>query len=171
LNKEGFIVLKNKDKLALCLTALIPLTLSPREAGAQLSIVVSASVGLNFGTFTAGPAGGTVVMTPSGARSVTGSVSLVGGAGLESPANFSVSGSTAVAMDVSVTSPAFPITNGTDTMTVNAFNLVADGAGPANTITLAANPSTFALGATLNVNAGQGSGVYVGNYVLSVNYQ
>ena len=56
-------------------------------------------------------------------------------------------------------------------MNVNAFNLVTNAGGTSETITLAATPSTFPLGATLNVGAGQVAGTYTGTYTVSANYQ
>jgi hypothetical protein len=151
---------------------LIPLSIMPRQAMAALTILVSVSVELNFGTLTDGGAGGTAVVDTAGARTTTGSATAITGAGIESQGIFNVSGSTGLAMDVSLTSPTITVTNGGGgSMAVNAFNLVTNAAGSNNTITLVAGSNTFPLGATLAVGAGQAAGTYIGNYTLNVNYQ
>jgi hypothetical protein len=151
---------------------LIPLSILPGLAMAALPISVSASVALNFGTLTDGGAGGTVVVNTAGVRTTTGSVSAISGGGLVAQGVFNVSGSTGVAMDVSVTAPTVNVSNGGGaTMSVNVFNLVTNAGGANNTITLIAGTNTFPLGATLNVGGGQAAGTYVGNYTLNVIYQ
>ena len=150
---------------------LIPLSIAPRQAMAALSILVSVSVELHFGTLTDTGAGGTAVINTAGARSVTGSVSGIAGAGLESNGVFNVSGSTGVAIDVSMTAPTFVVSNGGDNMNVNNFHLVTNAGGIHETITLGAGSNTYPLGATLNVGAAQAAGTYTGTYTLSVNYQ
>lgn len=152
-------------------TVLIPLTVMPRHVFASAPIIVSGTVDLHFGSFTESGAGGTVVVTTAGARTVTGSVTEITGGGLERAGSFNVSGSTGLAMDVDVTPTSVNISNGGDTMVVNNFNLVSVAGGDSNVITLAAPSSAFAIGATLNVGSGQASGVYTGHYTLTVDYQ
>ena len=149
--------------------SLIPVTVAPQLALAAtpITIVVSASQDLNFGTITAGTAGGTVVINTLGARSVTGTVTAVTGAGLEGQGTFNVSGSTGLAMDAT----SFTISNGTDSMAVDNFNLLTNAGGTAGTITLVATSSTFPLGGTLNVGVGQANGTYTGTYTINVSYQ
>lgn len=159
-------------KKASVLAAVIPLSILPRSAHAVLSIVISGTVDINFGSLTETGAGGTAIVNTAGARSVTGSVSAITGGGLESNGVFSLSGSTGLAIDVSMTAAAFTVSNGGGgTMSVNNFNLVTNAGGATRTITLAANPSTFPMGATLNLSAGQAAGTYIGNYTMNANYQ
>lgn len=164
-----------KSKLAAkCLpvvAALVPLSLSPFPANAMLSIVVSGTIDLNFGSVTAGATGGTVTISTAGARSNTGSVGLIGGAGLETNAILSISGSTGVLIDVSMTVAAFTVDDAGAgaPMSVNAFDI--NGGGSNVSVTLATNPATFPLGATLTVAAGQAAGAYSGTYTVSANYQ
>lgn len=152
--------------------AVIPLSLIPQKAMAQATIVVSGVVDMHFGTMTETGAGGTMVLNTVGARTPTGSVSTITGAGLASQGEFSLSGSTGLAIDVSMSAAAFTVSNGAgDTMSINNFNLVTNAGGATRTITLAAATETFPMGATLNVSAGQASGDYLGNYTISANYQ
>lgn len=157
--------------LGLSTLSLIPLTVIPHQAVAMLSIVVSGTVDMNFGTMTVGAVGGTIEVNNAGARSVTGDVTPIVGGSVPSNGAFSVAGSTGLAMDVSVTAASFDVTNGTTVMSVDNFQLLSDVGGTAGTITLAANPSSYTLGATLNVGAGQAEGTYTGEYTISVNYQ
>lgn len=155
------------------LSVLIPLSFSPSIATAQtnLPIVISGSVELNFGTISAG-GGGSVIVSTAGARSVTGTVVDISGGGLETNGVFSISGSTGVMIDLSVTAPDFTVSNGAGgIMTVDSFNIVVPGGGRTATVTLATSPQNFPLGATLRVSSGQAAGTYTGDYVLSANYQ
>ena len=154
--------------------ALIPLTSLPQTAHAMVPIVVSATIDMNFGDITVDAGlGGTVVVPIVGARTRTGGVNLISGAGLETPASISISGSTGVLLDVTMVGAPFSVddTAGVGApMAVNAFD-INGGGSTVGTITLAANPSTFPIGATLNVAAGQAGGVYTGTYSVMVNYQ
>ncbi len=154
------------------LAAVIPLTAVPNQAHALLSIAVSGTVDINFGSLTETGAGGTAVINTAGARSVTGAVTAVTGGGFVSEGVFSLSGSTGEAIEVSMAAGPFTVSNGGGgTMVVDSFNLVTNAGGVMQTITLAVNPSTYPLGATLNVGAAQAEGTYVGNYTLNANYQ
>lgn len=151
--------------------ALVPLSIYPSSARAMLTIVVSGTVDLNFGSITAGATGGTVTMTTAGARNKTGSLTLIGGAGLESQATLSISGSTGVLIDVSMTNTSFTVDDvgAGAPMTVNAFDI--NGGGSNVSLTLTTNPATFPMGATLTVATGQVAGVYSGTYTVLANYQ
>ena len=154
------------------LAGLIPLSFVPQYANAALTIVVSGTDALHFGTITESGAGGTVVVSTAGGRSVTGSVSPVVGAGLQSNGVFQVAASTGAAITLSVTSPAFTVSNGGGgVMSVNNFNVVLPAGGTSEVITLAVSPTTYPIGGTLNVGAGQAAGSYVGTIILNAMYQ
>lgn len=155
------------------LAVMVPLSVVPRDAYAALSIVVSGTVDLNFGTITADPlVSGTVIVDVLGARVLAGGATGVTGAGLSSQGVFSLSGSTGIAIELSMAAPSFTVSNGGGgSMNVNAFNLITNGGGAAATVTLAANPTTFPLGATLNVAAAQAAGTYSGVFTVNANYQ
>lgn len=157
----------------LALTGLVPCALIPCSASAQLPIIIAATSELNFGTVAAdGAAGGTVVISTAGARTRSGAVVLVGGAGLESAGVISVSGSTGVNITLSMTSTFFNVSNTTGAiMRVDTFNIANPAGGAVEVVTLPASPSTFPIGATLNVNAGQAPGTYLGDFIISAIYQ
>ena len=135
-----------------------------------VTIIVSATLDLNFGTLSAGAGGGTLTVPIAGARTSTGTVIPLAGAGLESPASISISASTGesvvVSMDMVTYSVDYP--GAGSPMNVGAFDI--DGGGATATVTIATNPVTIPLGATLTVGAGQSEGIYSGSYVVNANY-
>ena len=149
------------------------LLLVPLSAFAQLPIVVSAPVEINFGELvvTAG-AGGAATISPLGARTVSGGVSAISGAGLEVNGVLSVVASSGLAIELSLTNATFTVDDIAGVgapMSVTSFDI--DGGGSAVTVTLTTLPQTFPIGATLNVAAGQQDGTYIGNYSVRANYQ
>ncbi|MCI5060769.1 MAG: DUF4402 domain-containing protein [Alphaproteobacteria bacterium] len=156
---------------AVLASVLIPLGFSPNPAHATLTIVVSGTVDLHFGSMTESGAGGTMAIDTAGTRTAGGGVTAIAGSGLHSQGVLSIAGSTGVAIDVSMTAATFTVDDGGAgaPMNVNGFDI--NGGGATVTVTLAANPSTFPLGATLNVNAAQVAGSYSGTYTVSANYQ
>lgn len=152
------------------LAAMIPLTILPNPARAMLTIVISGTVDLNFGSVTESGAGGTVTIDTAGTRTVGGAVTAIAGAGLESAGMLSVSGSTGLAIDLSITAAPFAITDGGgNSMNVGSFDI--NGSGSAATITLTANPTSYPFGAQLTVGAGQAAGTYNGAFTINANYQ
>ena len=90
--------------------------------------------------------------------------------GTVSAAEFDVFGTAGA--QVFITLPSSPITvtrqAGTETMTVSDFVSL-----PAGNFTIATNPTTIFVGATLNVGADQEPGIYeaIGDLAVTVNYQ
>ncbi len=151
--------------------AFIPLTVVPSVAQAMITIAVSSTSALHFGTFSAGTTGGTVSISTVGVRTKTGSVTLLAGAGLETQGILSISGSTGVLIDVSMTAATFSVTGPGPAMNVGTFDI--NGGGSSVSVTLTTNPASFPLGATITVAAapGQTDGVYSGTYTVMANYQ
>lgn len=170
-----YIMKKNNflNKAVIAAGGLIPLTFVPYAARAQITIVATATVELNFGTIAASTAGGgDVTINTAGGRSSSGSVTLVNGAGLESAGVLSISGSTGINITLSMTSTFFNVTNGGgDTMRVDDFNLVTNAGGPIEVVTLPVSPTTFPLGGTLNIATNQAAGTYLGTFNVSAIYQ
>lgn len=124
-------------------------------------ITVTAGTALNFGTFAANSAGGTVAITTASARSATGSVALSattpGVAG-----SFTVTGN--ASSTFAITNPGtFNVTSGANTMAVNLTGLATTG-------TLAAGSATILVPGTLTVGASQAAGSYTGTYTMAVEY-
>ena len=154
---------------AICLThsanAQAATTNGTATAKVLAPIAIVAGANLNFGTIAAGAAIGTVVITPAGARSFTGSVGLVtDGANAPTAGVFTVTG--AAGYTFAITLPATAtITSGANNMTVNTFTSTPSGTG-----TLVAGTATLNVGGTLNVAANQAAGNYTGTYPVTVNY-
>ena len=151
------------------LTTVIPLSFVPCYAQAQ--IVVSGTVDIHFGSMTENGAGGTMAIDIAGARTAGGGVTAVSGSGFEKNGVISVGGTTGVAIDLSITGAPFTVTGPGAAMSVSGFNLVTNVGGSNQTITLTTNPSTYPVGATLTVGAGQVAGSYIGTYTVNATLQ
>jgi hypothetical protein len=144
--------------------------IAPAPAGgpaAQLSIATTSS--LSFGRFVAG-SGGSVTVTPSGARYASGGVVLLNGGG-SGNASFNVatlngSGATkSVILSLPANGQVF-LSNGASAMAVNNFT-----SSPGMLISLTPGGAIVDVGATLEVDAGQARGPYSGVFSLTVNYE
>lgn len=136
------------------------------SAAAAAPLAISNSEGLSFGRFAAG-SGGSVVIAPSGARSVTGSAVLLS-SGPGAAARFEVSGDPD--RTYSVTLPA----NGAHSLSragANAMPLTNFSSSPGASGQLnASGKQTLTVGASLNVGPGQPSGSYSGSFTVYVDY-
>lgn len=144
---------------------------------APLSLV--ANEGLNFGRVAAGTAAGTVLLNPDSlACTTTGPILRTG---LCQPAEFTGMGTRKMNVRIQIpTTITLTRVGGTQTMTVS--NLTLDttpdltyfsGNGANTRYQIAPNSGifTFRVGGRLNVGANQPSGVYNGNFVVTVQYQ
>ena len=159
--------------LALC--ALAPARAAPLAADQDASATIAllhplellTREDLDFGYVGVGAAAGTVVINPNTAAiTATGGAFLLGGT--PHPALFTgAAGSSSV---VIIRIPKQPVTltrvSGTETMTVSNFTLEGlDKRQAARNVSF-----DFRVGGTLNVNANQSEGVYVGTFEVSVQY-
>lgn len=124
---------------------------------------------MNFGNISAGTTGGKVVLDPNeaGTRGATGSITLPSGSSTVSSAKFIVSGMNGSSYTIGLPPAALTLSNGTNFMTVDNFTST-----PSATGTFTPGSQTICVGATLNVNANQESGVYQSteNFEINVNY-
>jgi Domain of unknown function (DUF4402) len=133
-------------------------------------IAISKTVDMNFGNIVAGAALGTVVLTPAGARSVTGGAFLPTSLpGSPAAASFTVTGATGFTYAIQLPAAATTVTSGGNTMTVDTWTstpTVATGGS------LAGGTQTITVGATLNVGANQAAGTYVSGtpFTVTVHY-
>jgi hypothetical protein len=121
---------------------------------------------LNFGALTV-TAAGTAVMDPNTeVLTTTGGVVSVGG----NPYSALFESVSPVKGVVIVRIPNKPITlirvGGTETMTVSTWTIN----GSSNRTVNAKEPFVFKVGGTLNVNANQAEGLYVGTFTVDVQY-
>lgn len=132
---------------------------------------------LEFGTFIAGQAGGTVTVSPAGVRTSTGGVILVGGR--VQPARFAGRGrrNRTVLISLDVTPTTLRRVGGTETMQLDQITI-----GSTPTAVLTTNPQAFRitdpagifnfpLGGRLTVGANQAPGDYEGTFSVTLNYQ
>ncbi len=136
------------------------------NAGATIitAIGISKTADLDFGDVVAGATLGTVVITPAGARSATGGVTL-GNTGATTAAGFTVTGDPNATYAITLPSSCV-ISYNSDNMTIDTFTSTPSGTG-----TLSGGGSqTLAVGATLHVAATQANGVYSGSFDVTVAY-
>lgn len=183
----GALRLKQSMRFA-CMTAMAACAVSsPARAeteavDAQVAIVTRGEFikveDLNFGVILSGGTSGTVVVTPAGARTATGGVTLVGNS--HHPAEFAgrrPAGSNP-RVRISVAANSIQLTGPGAPMTVRLFRGNTNPGTPFST-----NPRNFRVtptvagafelrvGATLDVNANQAPGTYTGTWSLTLDFQ
>ncbi len=137
-----------------------------------LSLVKTAD--LDFGTVIPGLAGGTVIVSPTAARSVTGSVVAAGGT--VSNAEFQGFGYRNRFVYVSTAQSTYLLTRsgGSETMVLSRLTLQADNLTPRFFPGLFQINSTdiirLRVGGTLTVGPSQARGVYEGSFPVTMNY-
>jgi hypothetical protein len=130
------------------------------EVVAPITLEHVSGAALNFGTFTTGDAGGSVVVDQAGAGTATGEVTLLGGS-VEAADAFTVSGD--ANRTFTITTAGGSVTNGTDTMN---FTTSADASGTLD----AAGEAALSVGGTLTIAGGESAGSYTGSYNVTVAY-
>ena len=134
---------------------------------APIAIIKAAD--LAFGSFIA-VTGGSVTVSPNGARSVTGAVVAAGGT--PAAAKFDVTGEAGATYTISVVGDT-NLTSGANNM---AFTVISDLTASASTSgtvatgTLTAGAQSIFVGGTLTVASAQAAGTYTGNIVATVEY-
>lgn len=122
---------------------------------------------MNFGNLYVSPTtGGTVVLTPAGARSVTSGVSLPVVPGTVTSASFTVSGLADATYSITLPAGVATLAGPGLPMTVDTWT-----SSPTPTGTLTGGTETLTVGGTLHVAAAQAIGSYIsGNFTITVNY-
>jgi hypothetical protein len=154
-------VLKTRHLLApLLFWAALP-ALAANKVG-----VITTTANLSYGRFLAA-GGGSIILTPAGARSKTGGVVLLSG-GTVSAASFSLTetGAGKALHWTTITLPSSAtLSSGGATMTLTNFT-----SNPANTFT-GLTQTVLTVGATLTVGPNQAPGNYSGSFAVTVNYE
>lgn len=130
-------------------------------------IAITWGADMNFGNVASSVLAGTVVLTPAGARSTTGGVTLPATTGTVSAASFTVTGEAGFAYVITLPAVATTISSGGNNMTVDDWT-----SNPSGTGTLTGGTSTLTVGATLYVGISQPAGTYVSGtpFTVTVNY-
>ena len=132
-------------------------------AEAQL-IGISNTRGLAFGELVASATSGTAVVSPAGARTLTGGVT-PGNSGGVTSASFTVTGIPLLTFAITLQSST-SIAAGGNSMTVNTFTSTPSGSGQLGVL----GSQTLTVGATLVVGTSQASGPYTGTFSVTVVY-
>lgn len=157
--------MKNYPVQVLLAALTCALSLMVASVSWAAAIAISNTQELVFGKFAAG-AGGSVIVSPAGARSASGGVVLLSSSsGIA--AQFSVSGDANATYTISLPDDGtVSLASGANSMAVNTFT-----SSPSPTGTLGAGGTqTLSVGATLTVSGNQPIGSYSGAFVVTVDY-
>lgn len=130
------------------------------EIVAPITITHDAGAALDFGIVIPGTAAGTVVVSQTGAGSVTGDALFVSGS-TNAADSFTVTGDASRAYTIVTTGGS--VASGTNTMSFTT-------SAPASSTLSATGSDSFSVGGTLSVGANQAAGVYTGTYSATVTY-
>jgi hypothetical protein len=145
--------------------AAVALVAVVTTSSAEAAIGLVKTADLAFGDLTSGATAGTVRITPAGARSRTGGVTLL--ASTFGAASFTVSTPSGSRNYTIILPASTTLTSGGGfTMTVNTFLSNPSGSG---TTSAATHTQTLNVGATLQVGANQRPGTYTGMFTVTVN--
>lgn len=158
-------------------TVLITLSLSgyaqvSATATASATIVTPIAIAnatdMDFGNVAVSASLGTVILTPAGARSVTGGVTLPAITGTVTAATFDVSGEPNLTYSITLPAAATTISFLANNMTVDNWTSTPTPSGTLD----GTGAETLSVGARLNVAAGQAPGAYVSGtpFTVTVNY-
>jgi hypothetical protein len=135
---------------------------APSPVAAQSISTVSA---LSFGSFVAGT-GGSITVSPAGARTQTGGVVLLGQGSSYAAAIFRVSGTAGATYTITLPgNDTVVLSDGTHTMALNGFL----NSPPTGTLS-GGGTQMIQVGGTLIVGSGQAPGAYTGTFNVTVNY-
>lgn len=123
---------------------------------------------MNFGNVAVSAIAGTVILAPAGTRTLTGGVTLPTVTGTVTAATFDVTGTGSYTYTIALPSVGLTLSNGSETMIVNAFTSIPSGTGALSGL----GAQTINVGATLNVGANQAAGTYTSAtpFDVTVNY-
>jgi hypothetical protein len=130
-------------------------------------IAISKTLDMNFGNVAVNATAGTVVLPPSGPRTVTGGCTLPAAVGTVTAAHFVVTGTPTYTFSISITPALITVDQGANHMNVDTWVT-----NPTPTGTLAGGTATVDVGGTLHVTGGQATGAYTSAtpFTITVNY-
>jgi hypothetical protein len=124
---------------------------------------------LNFGRFTPGSSGGSVIISPDGLRSVRGTVMPAGG--VYSPGRFLVTGAPGASFTISLPDEETVLMHQQSGNTMQVNGWISDPP-PGDAANLADGSRVVSIGATLNIGNMEENpvGMYAGTFVLTFAY-
>ena len=160
-------------------TSTTPVMAATAPADAQIAVVQPLSFfkveDLDFGKIIPAAIAGQVTVAPTGARSSTNGIILVGNT--HQPASFAGDGTFNQRVDISLGSNTINLTGPGPSMQVNTFVIGSTPTAVLTTTPLrfriasATGIFQFPVGATLNVGANQPKGTYTGTWSITLQYQ
>lgn len=125
---------------------------------------------LNFGKFSPETQGGSVLITPEGSRSVTGTVALTGGS--HNPASFYITGEGGAAFSIVLPQQPALLTNTSNSKTMMVSDWVSIPPQGMGTGLLTEGSQEVKVGATLIVGSMEDNpvGIYTGTYSITFGY-
>lgn len=131
-------------------------------------IAIANTADMNFGNVAVNATPGTVQLDPDNTRTPGGGVTLPITTGTVSAAVFNVTGAASYTYAITLPGAALTITDGTNSMTVDAFTSTPSGTGTLSGL----GAEVLRVGATLNVGASQVAGTYTSAtpFTVTVNY-
>ena len=155
--------------IMLMATGLMAQNTETTTAGAKIVSALTVSndgvYGLHFGTMSIPATAATVTVPPTGARTSTGTITLLGQAPTYAAAGYTLTGDGNSTFTITLPSSAVNLTSGANSMTVTNF-LSSIGTSGA----LTSGTGAFTVGGTLNLANGQAAGTYAGTFNVSVAY-
>lgn len=133
------------------------------EIVAPITLTHTTGAALDFGTFTTGTTGGTVVVDQAGAGTAFGDVTLVTGS-VEAADQFTVAGDPSRTFSIAATNGS--VSNGLATPTLMGFTTDVAASGALD----GSGAASFSVGGTLTVAGGEPAGTYTGSYDVTVAY-
>lgn len=164
-------ILKNAIKVAIVSSAVLTASAQAAtdNANATATVVttltIATATNLVYGNLAPGASGGTLVMSPAGVRSTTGTV--ITYSSTFNAASFNVAGTADATYAITLPSNGTVTLSdgGANTMAVNDFT-----SNPSGTGTLTGGAETLYVGATLTVGSGQAAGSYSTTFDVTVDY-
>ena len=148
---------------------------APATASATIiaPIAIVKATDMNFGNLAVGTTAGEIVLSPAGARTPGGGVTLPASGGTVSAASFNVTGESGTTYSITLPS-TISLSNGLgESMDLEDFTSASGtAANSASTGILTGGAQTIFVGATLNVAASQAKGSYTTTtpFEVTVNY-
>lgn len=142
----------------------------PASATVATALTITSATTLNFGTFVADTAAGTVVIAPQATafRSKTGNITLLD-SGPGAPSTVAVSGAPSTTFSVNL--PTSTVTLSGPNSSVMTISTFTSSLGTNNKGTIGGGgTASFLVGGTLSVGASQVPGTYSGSFSVTVTY-